>query len=77
MLGMPQNVTIQAVRELVADLHAPLGEDEPLEADSLTIVMLVEALEDRFDIRIAPRDLTPEHFATVRSLATLVESKQP
>lgn len=76
MLGMPQDATILAVRELVADHHAPMGDDEPLEVDSLTIVMLVEALEDLFGIRIAPRDLTPEHFATVRSLAALVESKQ-
>lgn len=76
MRDMPQDATLFAIRAIVADHHAPAGDDEPLEIDSLTVVMLVEALEDRFDIRIAPRDLTPDHFATVRSLARLVESKQ-
>lgn len=76
MLGMLPDAVIQAVRDLVAEHHAPAGDDERLEMDSLTLVMLVEGLEDRFDIRISPRDLTPEHFATVRSLAALVEGKR-
>ena len=52
----------------VADLEAPL------ELDSMRVVELVETLEQRFDIRMRPRDVTPQHFGSVRALVKLVRT---
>jgi acyl carrier protein len=57
------------VRALLAEHgHEPAADDTPLELDSLTVVLLVEALEDRLGRRIPPRDVVPAHFATVARL---------
>jgi acyl carrier protein len=61
-----------AVRGLVAELHGPAGDAEPLGLESLTVVLLVEALEDRHGVTIPVREVTPEAFATIGALAALV-----
>jgi acyl carrier protein len=45
---------------------------------SLTMMELVMAVENRFEIEIPPKDLTEEIFSTVRSLAQYItERVQP
>jgi acyl carrier protein len=66
--------TTDAVRALLADLADPPASDtEALELDSLTIVRLVEALEDRFGIRIAAKDVLPANFGTIATVAAYVD----
>ena len=83
---MPEARTVEQVRDLVTRLHGGGGdravdavlaeEGAPLEMDSLTIVMLVEALEDELGIRVAARDVVPENFASVAAIARYVERKR-
>lgn len=60
------------VAALVGELHGPARDDEPLALESLTVVLLVEALEDRHGVAIPVREVTPEAFASIASLAALV-----
>lgn len=43
--------------------------------DSMAMVNLVSALEERFDIAIGDTELVPEHFDTVQAIAALVATK--
>jgi acyl carrier protein len=43
--------------------------------DSLDVLWLAGCLEDEFGILVGERDLTPDNFASVASIATLVEQK--
>lgn len=45
------------------------------ELDSMAVVNLVTALEDRFGIAVADDELSADTFATVGALAAFVESK--
>ena len=45
------------------------------ELDSMAVVSLITALEDRFDIVVDDDDVDGETFATVRSLADFVDAK--
>lgn len=60
------------VRALVGELHGPAGDDEPLDLESLTVVLLVEALEDRHGVTVPVREVTPARFATIATIAALV-----
>lgn len=65
------------VRTLVSE-HADVGADEDrLDVDSLTLVTIIEALEERFDVRVAPRDAVPENFASVAAITRFLEAKRP
>jgi acyl carrier protein len=46
------------------------------ELDSLAILELVSALEDRFDIAIDDEDFNGEVFETIGTLSAFVDSKQ-
>lgn len=74
---MEQARALAIVRELVAELHGPVEDDQPLELESLTVVLLVEALEDRHGVAIPVREVRPEAFATLGALATLVARIPP
>jgi acyl carrier protein len=58
----------------------PLGEDDHLLAngilDSLGILDVVSFVEREFGIAVSDDDLMPEHFETLRRLATFVREKQ-
>ena len=56
------------------DATTPLIGSMP-ELDSLAVVELVLALEDRFGITIEGEDVTAEAFETLASLAALVEDR--
>lgn len=66
-----------SVRALVAE-HAeiPADPDAPLELDSLTLIVITEALEERFGFQVAARELVPEQFGTLRRLVAFVERRR-
>jgi acyl carrier protein len=43
--------------------------------NSVAMIELVYALEDRFDIRIGDAEVAPENFASIGTLTTLVARK--
>jgi len=45
------------------------------EFDSMAVVTIVTALEERFDIMVDDDELTAEHFESVGTLVAFVESK--
>lgn len=69
---MELDKALAIVRELVTELHGPVDASEPLELESLTVVLLVEALEDRHGVAIPVREVKPEAFASQEALAALV-----
>ena len=60
---------------LTMEARTPLFGDLP-ELDSLGVVELAVALENRFDIQLDDEDITGEVFETIGSLADFVASKQ-
>ncbi|WP_199536947.1 acyl carrier protein [Spongiactinospora gelatinilytica] len=64
------------IKELFVEV-SDIGLDDGLRSiaglDSLGYVELRVQCEDRFGIAISEKDFTPENFATIRSLARLVE----
>lgn len=64
------------VRALVSE-HVDVGaDDDRLDVDSLTLVTIIEALEERFDVRVAPRDAVPAHFESVAAIARFIAGKR-
>ena len=58
-----------------------LGADSPLlgalpELDSMAVVSIIAALEERFSIMIDDDDISASTFSTLGSLARFVEDKQ-
>ena len=78
---------ITALRQLLAEV-LDLGEradglqlDSPLlgalpEFDSLAVVSLITALQERFGIEIHDEDIDPDMFETVASLQRFIDSRQ-
>ena len=79
------NDSERAVREILTDITLNDGclqhpSDAPLEAtgiDSVGMIELVYALENRFAIQIGDDEVAPENFASIGSLAALVARKCP
>ena len=69
--------TLDTVRELVAE-HAdlPALDDDPLQVESFVLVVVAEALEERFGIRVKAREMRPENFGTLARIAAYVEGKR-
>ncbi len=65
------------LRALFAE-HATVPPDDaaPLELDSLTLVTIVEALEDRFALRIQAREVVPANFASLAAIAAFVRARR-
>ena len=82
MTPMPENPE-RSVRELLSEitlnedcLHH--SSDAPLETiglDSVGMIELVYALENRFSIQIGDDEVAPENFASIGSLTALVARK--
>lgn len=75
------NDILQAVRDELAAIKVPGAENaepettfEELDVDSLDLVELVKALEDRFDVQISDDDL--KGIASVGDAIKLVEGLQ-
>lgn len=70
---------IDLIRTEILDTAEPLTPQGDLFAaglDSMGIMQLLLAIEDRFGVAIDPVDLSRENFSTVGKIATLVAEKQ-
>jgi acyl carrier protein len=69
-----QNEIIQQV------LDKPLEDNDQLVesgiVDSLGIMSLLSFLEDKFSVQIPSEDLNPENFASVTTIAALIERQR-
>ena len=64
--------------EGVLELDWDFPEDGDLFAaglDSMAVMQLVVAVEDRFEVELGPDDLTKAHLATPTTLAALIAAK--
>lgn len=61
-----------AVREIVSRYVEVASDDEPFDADSLTVICIVEDLEDELGVQLSPSRVRPECFATVAGIAALL-----
>ena len=43
--------------------------------DSLNLLLLVEYIEEKFAIRVAPIDFAPQNFSTIASIVTFVTAR--
>ncbi len=78
--------TAQRIRQLMVEnltyggSWSEVDEDYPLLAkhviDSLGMLKLVSLIEEEFDVEIDDDDVVPDHWKTIRDIATLVESKK-
>ena len=66
--------TFPAARKRAIDDDVPLLESGVI--DSLAVLDVVGFLEQTFDIKVDDEELTPENFASIRSLAAFVERKR-
>ena len=55
------------------DAHLPLDQQGVL--DSVGVLKLVSYLEDRYSVSVEIDDFIPENFATVSSIASLIDTK--
>lgn len=68
---MRRDEEIRAIVEELGDVE----EGGALALDSFAIVNVVEALEDRYAIRISASEVTRERFSTLAALVAFVEGK--
>ena len=65
-------------QELLSD-HKNLSVDDNLLigglVDSLGVMRLITFIEQRFDIRVPPEDVTIEHFRSIRVIGEYIESR--
>lgn len=63
----------EKVRELLSThVEPPASDDTPLALSSFALVVLVEELEDAFEVRISAAQVTPQNFGSVRAIVALV-----
>lgn len=67
---------LELLREVDGRPYVDLSDDQALELDSLVIIQLHDRLEQRFDVRIRARELTPESFGTLGGLLALITAKR-
>ncbi|MDR1998016.1 MAG: phosphopantetheine-binding protein [Candidatus Margulisbacteria bacterium] len=76
------SVTIQdAIKKHFASFYKkPISNTDNLFAkgalDSMGIVGLITYIEEKLQITVEPEDITEENFATIESIAALIQSKQ-
>ena len=76
---------INAIREFVQSkilLNRDIGElkdDYPLIdaglIDSIAVMRLIAFLQDEYDAKFEPDDLTPENFRSLKAITALIENK--
>jgi acyl carrier protein len=82
MKTMPQNAD-RVVREILSEItlkeeclnHSSDATLETIGVDSVRMIELVYALEDRFSIEIEDDEVGPENFVSIGSVAALVARK--
>jgi len=45
--------------------------------DSFDLILLISILEKMFDVKIAGRNIVPEHFQNVQAIAELLRTERP
>ena len=60
---------------LSAYVDVPSDDDAALELDSLSVVRLIEELEDTLNITVRAADATPENFHSIAALNALIRAK--
>jgi len=74
------------IRDFLAEYHprgkrgiAKIGATDNLwrEVNSLNLLLLVEYIEAKFAITVAPIDFAPQHFSTIAAIAKFVVAKAP
>ena len=63
------------VRAVVADFAEIDGDGAPLDLDSLSVVQLVEALEEALGFVARAADMTAAHFNSVDSIVRFLRSR--
>ena len=77
-----KNVLRTYIREELLDgrIYADLTDDDDLLTselvDSLGMMSLVTFIEDRFDIRVPPEDVTIESFSTISAIVSYLEGRK-
>ena len=74
-----ENELLGIIRDELLDTTEPLDAESDLFAaglDSMGIMQLILAIEDRFDTVIDPSELSRDNFATATRIATLIRTKQ-
>jgi acyl carrier protein len=62
------------VRALLAEqADVPEADDAPLDLDSLTLVLLVEAIEAELGVHVAARQVTPANFGTISAIVAFLQ----
>jgi len=65
---------------LFSDDESAIGDDDPLIRggiiDSTGIHELILFLEERFDVRVAPEEMTPANFDSLRAVDAFVDRKR-
>ena len=56
------------------DVTAPL---EDYQVDSFLLLEIIVALEEKFEVKFEPEDITADTLRSIESLRMLVHSKQP
>lgn len=67
----------QVVREVADSLSLLAADGQLLPVDSLTLVDMLVALEQRLDIQIPPEIISIESFASIASVVAMVERATP
>ena len=68
--------TLHTVRALVAEHADATADDAPLQLESFVLVVIAEALEERFGIRVSAREMLPANFGSIQRIAEYVEGKR-
>jgi acyl carrier protein len=75
---MCEDTVRQRVRGIVSSIlprAEAINDDSPLEAsglDSVAMVQLLAAIEDRFEVSIPPEEITPENFGSIATVVDLL-----
>jgi acyl carrier protein len=70
---------LDLIRTEILDTAEPLTQQDDLFAaglDSMGIMQLLLAIEDRFGVAIDPADLSRENFSTAEKIAALIAEKR-
>ncbi|GJM28804.1 MAG: acyl carrier protein [Cyclobacteriaceae bacterium] len=79
-MNVKESIKNYVISELISDnQHSTLSDtDQLIESgiiDSLGIMKLIGFLEENLSVQIDDMELVPENFATIESIATMVEKK--
>lgn len=71
-----RDTLLTLLAEAGVSLDAGADDRQPLDLESLEVVLLHDALEQRLGIRIHATEVTPDTFGSLASLEALVAAKQ-